>query len=290
MSKRRLVITAVLADDFQSEVARTDHVSQGWISRLMARYREEGQAAFEPLSRRPHRSPNATAAATVELVLRLRKELTEQGHDAGADTIGWHLRHHHATEVPPRSPRATIHRILVRHPAVVPDPSKRPKSSSVRFPHPGHRPDRARRIHHDGRSAQLSRIGAHRQRHGLHDPTLRRPRRPQPPRVRAARAQHHPEELPTQPPHHVRQGREIPADDQEVATPPTRPTADHQQLQPCWTGSPSSTTPPSRTRPCLAARRRPPPTPRAPRRRRQPIDPATPTTGSAPTRSATTAR
>ena len=129
MSKRRLVITAVLAGDSQSEVARTYHVSQGWISRLMARYREEGEAAFEPRSRRPLHSPNATAAATVELVLGLRKELTEQGHDAGADTIGWHLRHHHDTEVP----RATIHRILVRHSAVAPDPSKRPKSSYVRF-------------------------------------------------------------------------------------------------------------------------------------------------------------
>ena len=129
MSKRRLVITAVLAGDSQSEVARTYHVSQGWISRLMARYREEGEAAFEPRSRRPHHSPNATAAATVELVLRLRSELTEQGHDAGADTIGWHLRHHHNTEVP----RATIHRILVRAGVVVADPSKRPKSSYVRF-------------------------------------------------------------------------------------------------------------------------------------------------------------
>jgi len=129
VSKRRLVITAVLAGSSQSEVARTYHVSQGWISRLMARYREEGDAAFEPLSRRPHTSPNITAAVTVELVLRLRKELTEQGHDAGADTIGWHLHHHHQV----RLPRATIHRILVRNGLVVPDPSKRPKSSYLRF-------------------------------------------------------------------------------------------------------------------------------------------------------------
>ncbi|RHW24214.1 helix-turn-helix domain-containing protein [Nocardioides immobilis] len=79
MSKRRLVITAVLAGASQSEVARTYNVSQGWISRLVARYKVEGEAAFEPRSRRPHSSPNATAAATVELVLRMRKELTEQG-------------------------------------------------------------------------------------------------------------------------------------------------------------------------------------------------------------------
>ena len=37
MSKRRLVITAVLTGQSQSEVARSYGVSQGWISRLMAR-------------------------------------------------------------------------------------------------------------------------------------------------------------------------------------------------------------------------------------------------------------
>ena len=46
MSKRRLVITAVLAGQSQSQVASTYGVSQGWISRLMARYRDEGEAAF----------------------------------------------------------------------------------------------------------------------------------------------------------------------------------------------------------------------------------------------------
>ena len=53
MSKRRLVITAVLAGQSQSEVARTYGVSQGWVSRVLARYRVEGEAAFEPLSRHP---------------------------------------------------------------------------------------------------------------------------------------------------------------------------------------------------------------------------------------------
>ncbi|HEU4348565.1 MAG TPA: IS481 family transposase [Actinoplanes sp.] len=129
MSKRRLVITAVLAGGSQSEVARTYGVSQGWVSRLVARYREEGQAAFEPRSRRPLSSPTATGAATVELVLRLRKQLGEAGLDAGADTIGWHLTHHHRVTVS----RATINRILTRAGAVVSDPSKRPKSSYLRF-------------------------------------------------------------------------------------------------------------------------------------------------------------
>ena len=129
MSKRRLVITAVLAGQSQSEVARTYEVSQGWISRLMARYRNEGEAAFEPRSRAPKTNPGATAPETVELVLRLRKQLEDSGLDAGADTLGWHLEHHHQTTLS----RATINRILTRAGAVTPDPSKRPKSSYIRF-------------------------------------------------------------------------------------------------------------------------------------------------------------
>ena len=61
--------------------------------------------------------------------MELRKNLTEAGLDAGADTIGWHLRHHHQTTLS----RATIHRILVRSGTVVPEPKKRPRSSYIRF-------------------------------------------------------------------------------------------------------------------------------------------------------------
>jgi transposase InsO family protein len=129
VSKRRLVITAVLAGQSQSEVARVYGVSQGWISRLLARYRVEGEAAFEPLSRAPKTSPGATRPEIVEVVLRLRKQLGESGLDAGADTIGWHLQHRHGVRVS----RATINRILVRGGTVSPTPAKRPKSSYIRF-------------------------------------------------------------------------------------------------------------------------------------------------------------
>ncbi|WP_166852939.1 DDE-type integrase/transposase/recombinase, partial [Isoptericola sp. BMS4] len=129
MSKRRLVITAVLAGASQSETARRYDVSQGWVSRLMARYRAEGEAAFEARSRRPHTTPNATPPAVVQQVLTLRKQLTEQGLDAGADTIAWHLVHHHDTTLS----RATIHRVLAREGAVTPEPKKRPKTSYIRF-------------------------------------------------------------------------------------------------------------------------------------------------------------
>jgi transposase len=100
VSKRRLVITAVTVQGLsQRQVAARYGVSQGWISRVLARYRVEGEAAFEPRSTRPKASPRATNPEVVDLVLTLRKELAGQGLDAGAQTICWHLAHHHAVTV-----------------------------------------------------------------------------------------------------------------------------------------------------------------------------------------------
>lgn len=129
MSKRRLVITAVDGGQSQAAVARRYNVSQGWISKLMARYRFEGEAAFEPRSRRPHTTPTATSPEVVALVLALRHTLTRAGLDAGAETIGWHLEHTHQITLH----RSTIHRILLRNNRVVPEPKKRPKSSYRHF-------------------------------------------------------------------------------------------------------------------------------------------------------------
>jgi hypothetical protein len=60
----------------------------------------------------------------VELVLELRKKLSEAGLDAGADTIDWHLQHHHQITLA----RATINRILVRAGQVSPDPPSDPRA------------------------------------------------------------------------------------------------------------------------------------------------------------------
>ena len=84
MSKARLVITAVVLEGrSQREVARAYGISQGWISRLVARYRLEGEQAFQPRSRRPLRSPTAIASETVALILQLRCDLAARGLDAG---------------------------------------------------------------------------------------------------------------------------------------------------------------------------------------------------------------
>jgi transposase len=130
VSKARLVITAVVVEHrTQAEVARAYGVSKGWVSKLIARYEAECEAAFEPRSRRPKTSPNATAPETVELIVQLRTELTSQGLDAGPDTIRWHLAHHHQLEVS----RATISRHLKKAGLVDPEPKKRPRTSYRRF-------------------------------------------------------------------------------------------------------------------------------------------------------------
>jgi transposase len=95
VSKARLVITAVVIEGrSQSAVAREYGVSQAWISRLVARYRAEGEAAFEPRSRRPHTSPARLTQATIDLIIELRESLASKGLDAGPHTIAWHLERH----------------------------------------------------------------------------------------------------------------------------------------------------------------------------------------------------
>lgn len=130
MSKARLVITAVVLEGrSQAQVARDYGLSEAWVSRLVARYRAEGDAAFEPRSRRPRTRPDATPEPTVELVLALRRQLTRDGLDAGADTIGWHLQHHHKITLS----RATIYRIIRHANLITPEPKKKPRASYIRF-------------------------------------------------------------------------------------------------------------------------------------------------------------
>src|SRR3954470_5673976 len=95
----------------------------------MRRYEREGEAAFGPRSRRPRRSPKRVATAVEDAVVEVRKKLCEQGLDAGAETIAWHLRQQHGS-----APSvATIWRVLKRRGVVTPQPHKRPRSSWRRF-------------------------------------------------------------------------------------------------------------------------------------------------------------
>jgi transposase InsO family protein len=130
MSKARLIITALFVEGQKpSEVAQRYDVHRAWVYKLKARYEAEGEAALEPRSKRPRSSPTAVDPATLELIIRLRKQLSEQGLDAGPDTICWHLLHHHGATVS----RATVSRQLSKAGLITPEPNKRPRSSYIRF-------------------------------------------------------------------------------------------------------------------------------------------------------------
>jgi transposase InsO family protein len=130
MSMARVVILAVVLEGRAvSAVARDYGVSRRWVQKLVRRYECEGEAAFEPRSRRPQASPQRTPVAVEDAVVELRKNLIDQGLDAGAETIAWHLRQQQGA-----APSvATIWRILVRRGFVTPQPHKRPRSSWRRF-------------------------------------------------------------------------------------------------------------------------------------------------------------
>ena len=84
MPMAQLIITAVTVEGrSKSEVARDYGVSRYWVQQLIKRFDAEGVAAFQPRSRRPHASPHAVDADTEDVILRLRKELSKQGLDAG---------------------------------------------------------------------------------------------------------------------------------------------------------------------------------------------------------------
>jgi transposase InsO family protein len=130
MTLNRLLITSVVIENRPvAHVAAQYGVSESWLFELLARYRAEGEAAFEPRSRRPKTVPRTTPAEVVDLIVEYREKLAATGLDAGPETIAWHLAHHHSITVS----RATIARYLAKAGLVVPEPKKKPKSSYIRF-------------------------------------------------------------------------------------------------------------------------------------------------------------
>ena len=276
-SRARLVITALFVDhQTPTEVAARYGVHRAWVYKLKARYQAEGETALAPRSRRPKTSPTALSTAVVDLIKRVRKELADAGLDAGPETIGWHLEHHHGHRVA----RSTISRHLTAAGLVTPEPKKRPKSSYVRFEaslpnetwqsdfthyrltRPDGRPgadveiiswldDCTRYALHVSAHARITTpvvVTTFRQalaRHGIPASTLtdngmvytvrlagqQRQRRQELLRSRAQPPPHRPEELPPRPPHYLREGRAVPADHEEVAASPARPTDHHRRAQ-----------------------------------------------------------
>jgi transposase InsO family protein len=126
---RYLVEAHVLEGRSIGALAAAHDVHRSWIYKLLARYRAGGYEGLEPRSRRPRSCKHATSTELVQAIVALRRELTAQGHDAGAETIAYHLAQTHK-DIPSLS---TIWRILRREGLVVPQLQKRPRASLIRF-------------------------------------------------------------------------------------------------------------------------------------------------------------
>src|SRR5205823_13115925 len=117
MGMARYVVDAVLLEGRSArEVARAHGISKSWIYELVRRYRAGGYEALEPRSRRPRSCSHQTPAGTVAAIVRLRRELEAQGHDAGAETIAYHL----SLDIGDTPSLSSIWRILRREGLVVP--------------------------------------------------------------------------------------------------------------------------------------------------------------------------
>ena len=285
-----------------------------------------------PAPARPKTSPSATLGRDASSwCCGSRKQLADAGLDAGADTIGWHLAHHHQITAVPghdqpdpdprrhRSPRTR--RSDPSPPTSGSKPSSPTRPGSPTSPTTGSPAPTAARHRLeiitwlDDHSRYALHISAHARitapivlRHLPTQPlTCTDTPHPRSPttawstpsgspaaaggtdrlEARAPPPRHRPEELPTQPPHHLRQGRALPADPEEVAARPARP-ADHDRR----TADPARPVPRGVQPPPPAPLPAPPghpghrlqrPPQGHPRHRPRP---PTPTTGSATTRSA----
>jgi len=120
--------------DVRAECARLG-VSTKTFYKYLKRFAAEGVDGFYPRSRKPSRSPARVSSTVEEAIVRARKELDDDGWDAGADQIAFWLEDHPdqwpAKKAVPS--RATINRVLDRRGLMIKVPSRRPKAARRRF-------------------------------------------------------------------------------------------------------------------------------------------------------------
>lgn len=132
MSVRRLIVEVDLDGLNVTEFCRQHGVSTWFFYQLRKRYAAEGEVGLETRSRAARTVANRTPGWVEDIVVALRKELDEDGLDAGAATILWHLsgRLPAGTAVPSE---ATIWRVLTRRGFITPEPKKAPKHAYRTF-------------------------------------------------------------------------------------------------------------------------------------------------------------
>lgn len=132
-------LAAVLARDLAGEPVQVVRVcadlgiSRQSYYKYRRRFAAEGLVGLVERSRRPVRSPNQTPAWLEDQIVRLRKQLADDGWDNGAISIRFALVRQGIDPVPAA---ATIHRVLRRRGLVEPAPAKKPRSAYQRFEYP----------------------------------------------------------------------------------------------------------------------------------------------------------
>jgi transposase InsO family protein len=128
--KNLVIVRAVREQGLShAEAAARFGVTRQWVHTLVRRYDAEGPDGVAPRSRAPQTRPGRTPPAVRTRIIDLRHDLTRTGADAGPATIAWHLKREGY-----RTPStATIRRILHAEGLITPAPSKRPRSSYIRF-------------------------------------------------------------------------------------------------------------------------------------------------------------
>jgi len=130
MDRARYAVDAVVLEGRSlRSVASSLDMSKSWVAKQVSRFRSGGYEALAPRSKAPHHRPAQLDVGLENEIVMIRKQLSDDGFDAGPLTIQYHLAQIHGT-APGRS---TIHRVLVRRGFVVPQPQKRPRQSWIRF-------------------------------------------------------------------------------------------------------------------------------------------------------------
>ena len=129
MSLRLAIAQVDVAEINVAEFCRDHGISRDRFYTIRRRYQQEGDAGLAPRSRAPHTIANQTPPEVEDLIVGLRKKLDDNGLDAGAETIKWHLDAA-GIDAPTAS---TIWRILKRRGFIVAEPNKAPHKTWRRF-------------------------------------------------------------------------------------------------------------------------------------------------------------
>lgn len=132
MTVKRAIVEVMSGEVNVAEFCREHGISRDTFYRLRRRYREEGEAGLKPRSTAAKTVRNRTPVAVGDEIVALRKELADEGLDAGAATIGFHLGGRLPPEVTTPSD-ATIWRVLCQRGFVTPQPEKAPKHAYRSF-------------------------------------------------------------------------------------------------------------------------------------------------------------